>query len=132
TARVALCMADHLIDPGYLRILARRNLQRHRGLRPVRRAAVVPAARIDGEGVNNVPGPRLAVVLLAAGLLLYPLGLSGAFFRDIGGTFFFGAVSASAGDIVRGFFRAGSGRARHVFGLRAFYPPLVFTPFGLA
>src|SRR6516164_3704961 len=128
--RVALCRADHRIDPGRLRILARRNLQRHRGLRPVRRAAVVPAARIDGEGVNKALGSRLAVVLLAAGLLLYPMVLSGAFYRDIGVTFLLAAISASAWNIVGGY--AGQVSVGHsmFFGLGAYTPLMFYTLWG--
>jgi branched-chain amino acid transport system permease protein len=93
---------------------------------------VVPAARIDGEGVNKALGSRLAVVLLAAGLLLYPLVLSGAFYRDIGVTFLLAAISASAWNIVGGY--AGQVSVGHsmFFRARRVYPADVLHAVGLA
>ena len=73
---------------------------------------------------NNL-SPRLAIVLLAGVLLLYPLVFTGAFYRDIGVTFLLAAISASAWNIVGGY--AGQVSVGHsmFFGLGA-YAPLVF------
>ena len=70
-----------------------------------------------------------AVALLAAALLLYPLILPGAFYRDIGVTFLLAAISASAWNIVGGY--AGQVSVGHsmFFGLGA-YTPLCFTRCG--
>ena len=91
---------------------------------------MAPAARIDGEGVNKILGPRLAVGLLAAGLLLYPLLLTGAFYRDIGVAFLLAAISASAWNIVGGY--AGQVSVGHsmFFGLGAYTPLLFYTLWG--
>ena len=71
--------------------------------------------------------PRLAIVLLAAALLAYPLVLSGAFYRDIGVTFLLAAISASAWNIVGGY--AGQISVGHAvfFGAGAYAPLLLFT-----
>jgi branched-chain amino acid transport system permease protein len=91
---------------------------------------VAAAARIDGEGVNKTLAPRLAIILLAAGLLLYPLVLSGAFYRDIGVTFLLAAISASAWNIVGGY--AGQVSVGHsmFFGLGAYTPLLFYSLWG--
>jgi branched-chain amino acid transport system permease protein len=69
--------------------------------------------------------PRLRICLLAVALLVYPLILPGAFYRDIGVTFLLAAISASAWNIVGGY--AGQVSVGHsmFFGLGA-YVPLVF------
>jgi branched-chain amino acid transport system permease protein len=70
---------------------------------------------------------RIGWGLLAAGLLLYPLILPGAFYRDIGVTFLLAANSASAWNIVGGY--AGQVSVGHsmFFGLGAYAPLLVYT-----
>ena len=82
--------------------------------------------------MNKILSPRLAIVLLAAALLLYPLVLSGAFYRDIGVTFLLAAISASAWNIVGGY--AGQVSVGHsmFFGLGAYAPLLVLHAVGLA
>jgi branched-chain amino acid transport system permease protein len=74
--------------------------------------------------------PRAGVLLLAAGLLLYPLAFTGAFYRDIGVTFLLAAISASAWNIVGGY--AGQVSVGHsmFFGLGAYTPLLVYTLWG--
>ncbi len=86
--------------------------------------------------------PRLAVVVLAAALIVYPLVLTGPFYRDIGVTFLLAAISASAWNIVGGY--AGQVSVGHsmFFGLGAYaplllynllgWPPLVGIPLGIA
>ncbi|HME29474.1 MAG TPA: branched-chain amino acid ABC transporter permease [Pseudolabrys sp.] len=71
-------------------------------------------------------------VLLAAGLLLYPLVFSGPFYLDIGVTFLLAAISASAWNIVGGY--AGQVSVGHAmfFGLGAYSPLLCYTLFGWA
>jgi branched-chain amino acid transport system permease protein len=80
--------------------------------------------------VNTALSPRFAIVLLAAALLVYPLVLSGAFYRDIGVTFLLAAISASAWNIVGGY--AGQVSVGHsmFFGLGAYVPLLVYTLWG--
>ena len=65
--------------------------------------------------------------MLAAALLLCPLILSGAFYRDIGVTFLLAAISASAWNIVGGY--AGQVSVGHsmFFGLGAYTPLLFYT-----
>ena len=46
--------------------------------------------------IKALSPPRLAIILLAAALLLYPLVLSGAFYRDVGVTFL---LAVDLGDI---------------------------------
>ena len=84
---------------------------------------------------------RVGWALLAAGLLLYPMIFSGAFYRDIGVTFLLAAISASAWNIVGGY--AGQVSVGHsmFFGLGAYtpllfytlwgWPPIVGIPFGI-
>ena len=74
--------------------------------------------------------PRLGIALLAAALLVYPLILSGAFYRDIGVTFLLAAISASAWNIVGGY--AGQVSVGHsmFFGLGAYVPLLIYTHLG--
>jgi branched-chain amino acid transport system permease protein len=77
--------------------------------------------------------PALApAVLLAAGLLVYPLIFSGAFYLDVGVTFLLAAISASAWNIVGGY--AGQVSVGHAmfFGLGAYAPLLCYTLFGWA
>jgi branched-chain amino acid transport system permease protein len=80
--------------------------------------------------VNRIFSPRLAIALLLAALLAYPLVLSGAFYRDIGVTFLLAAISASAWNIVGGY--AGQVSVGHsmFFGLGAYIPLLVYTLWG--
>jgi branched-chain amino acid transport system permease protein len=85
---------------------------------------------------------RVGWGLLAAGLLLYPMLLTGPFYRDIGVTFLLAAISASAWNIVGGY--AGQVSVGHsmFFGLGAYtplllytlwgWPPLAGIPFGMA
>jgi len=69
-------------------------------------------------------------LLLAAGLLLYPMLFTGPFYRDIGVTFLLAAISASAWNIVGGY--AGQVSVGHsmFFGLGAYTPLLVYTLWG--
>lgn len=80
--------------------------------------------------MKNFPALRPHVVLLAVGLLLYPIVFSGAFYRDIGVTFLLAAISASAWNIVGGY--AGQVSVGHAmfYGLGAYAPLLFFTLFG--
>ena len=80
--------------------------------------------------MNRIWSPRLAIILLAAALLAYPLVFSGAFYRDIGVTFLLAAISASAWNIVGGY--AGQVSVGHsmFFGLGAYTPLLFYTLFG--
>ncbi len=80
--------------------------------------------------MKDILSPRLSVILLAAGLVLYPLILPGAFYRDIGVTFLLAAISASAWNIVGGY--AGQVSVGHsmFFGLGAYAPLLVYTLWG--
>jgi branched-chain amino acid transport system permease protein len=80
--------------------------------------------------VKQILSSRWPVILLAAALLLYPLILSGAFYRDIGATFLLAAISASAWNIVGGY--AGQVSVGHsmFFGLGAYTPLLFYTLWG--
>jgi branched-chain amino acid transport system permease protein len=80
--------------------------------------------------VTQSLSPRVPIVLLAAGLLLYPLVMSGPFYLDIGVTFLLAAISASAWNIVGGY--AGQVSVGHsmFFGLGAYAPLLVFNLWG--
>jgi branched-chain amino acid transport system permease protein len=71
-------------------------------------------------------------ILLAAGLLVYPLIFSGPFYLDVGVTFLLAAISASAWNIVGGY--AGQVSVGHAmfFGLGAYAPLLAYTLFGWA
>jgi branched-chain amino acid transport system permease protein len=71
-------------------------------------------------------------VLLAAGLLVYPLIFSGPFYLDVGVTFLLAAISASAWNIVGGY--AGQVSVGHAmfFGLGAYAPLLCYTLVGWA
>jgi branched-chain amino acid transport system permease protein len=73
---------------------------------------------------------RWPVILLAAALVLYPLILPGAFYRDIGVTFLLAAISASAWNIVGGY--AGQVSVGHsmFFGLGAYTSLLFYTLWG--
>jgi branched-chain amino acid transport system permease protein len=74
--------------------------------------------------------PRLGICLLAAALLVYPLVLPGAFYRDVGVTFLLAAIAASAWNIVGGY--AGQVSVGHsmFFGLGAYLPLLVYNRWG--
>jgi branched-chain amino acid transport system permease protein len=91
---------------------------------------MVAAAGPDGQSVK-IPGPT-PTILLAAGLLAYPLVFSGPFYLDIGVTFLLAAISASAWNIVGGY--AGQVSVGHAmfFGLGAYAPLLCYTLFGWA
>jgi branched-chain amino acid transport system permease protein len=71
-------------------------------------------------------------ILLAAGLLIYPLIFSGPFYLDVGVTFLLAAISASAWNIVGGY--AGQVSVGHAmfFGLGAYAPLLCYTLFQCA
>jgi branched-chain amino acid transport system permease protein len=73
---------------------------------------------------------RVGWGLLAAGLLLYPLVFTGAFYRDVGVTFLLAAISASAWNIVGGY--AGQVSVGHsmFFGLGAYTPLLFYSQWG--
>ncbi len=74
--------------------------------------------------------PRVSVALVVAGLLLYPLVFTGAFYRDVGVTFVLAAISASAWNIVGGY--AGQVSVGHsmFFGLGAYAPLLFYNLWG--
>jgi branched-chain amino acid transport system permease protein len=80
--------------------------------------------------VKTFPAIRPQVLLLAAGLLIYPLIFSDAFYLDIGVTFLLAAISASAWNIVGGY--AGQVSVGHAmfYGLGAYAPLLFYTLFG--
>jgi branched-chain amino acid transport system permease protein len=80
--------------------------------------------------VKQLPSSRVILWLLGAGLLLYPLVLSGPFYRDIGVTFLLAAISASAWNIVGGY--AGQVSVGHsmFFGLGAYAPLLFYSLWG--
>ena len=80
--------------------------------------------------MSKILSPRLVIVLLAAALLVYPLVLSGAFYRDIGVTFLLAAISASAWNIVGGY--AGQVSVGHsmFFGLGAYTSLLFYSQWG--
>ena len=74
--------------------------------------------------------PRLGLCLLAVALIIYPLVLPGAFYRDIGVTLLLAAISASAWNIVGGY--AGQVSVGHsmFFGLGAYLPLLFYNLWG--
>jgi branched-chain amino acid transport system permease protein len=80
--------------------------------------------------VKTLLSPRVGVALVVAGLLLYPLVFTGAFYRDIGVTFLLAAISASAWNIVGGY--AGQVSVGHsmFFGLGAYAPLLFYNLWG--
>jgi branched-chain amino acid transport system permease protein len=80
--------------------------------------------------VKQLPSSRVVLLLLGAGLLLYPLVLSGPFYRDIGVTFLLAAISASAWNIIGGY--AGQVSVGHsmFFGLGAYAPLLFYSWWG--
>jgi branched-chain amino acid transport system permease protein len=80
--------------------------------------------------VKQILPAHWPVILLAAALLLYPLILPGAFYRDIGVTFLLAAISASAWNIVGGY--AGQVSVGHsmFFGLGAYASLLFYTLWG--
>ena len=80
--------------------------------------------------MKQLPSSRVVLLLLGAGLLLYPLLLSGPFYRDIGVTFLLAAISASAWNIVGGY--AGQVSVGHsmFFGLGAYAPLLFYNLWG--
>jgi branched-chain amino acid transport system permease protein len=80
--------------------------------------------------VKQLPSARVVLLLLGAGLLIYPLVLSGPFYRDIGVTFLLAAISASAWNIVGGY--AGQVSVGHsmFFGLGAYAPLLFYSLWG--
>jgi branched-chain amino acid transport system permease protein len=80
--------------------------------------------------IKTLSPSRLAIILLAVALLLYPLVLSGAFYRDVGVTFLLAAISASAWNIVGGY--AGQVSVGHsmFFGLGAYTPLLFYSLWG--
>jgi branched-chain amino acid transport system permease protein len=92
--------------------------------------------------VSKLLNPRVGVALIVAGLLLYPLIFTGAFYRDVGVAFVLAAISASAWNIVGGY--AGQVSVGHsmFFGIGAYtpllfynlwgWPPLLGIPFGVA
>jgi len=87
------------------------------------------SSRVSRFSFASVP-ERVGWGLLAAALLLYPLVLSGPFYRDIGVTFLLAAISASAWNIVGGY--AGQVSVGHsmFFGLGAYTPLLFYTLWG--
>jgi branched-chain amino acid transport system permease protein len=80
--------------------------------------------------VRTLLSPRVSVALVVAGLLLYPLVFTGAFYRDIGVAFVLAAISASAWNIVGGY--AGQVSVGHsmFFGLGAYAPLLFYNLWG--
>jgi branched-chain amino acid transport system permease protein len=82
------------------------------------------------EIVQQIMSPRIGLLALGAALVLYPVILPGAFYRDIGVTFLLAAISASAWNIVGGY--AGQVSVGHsmFFGLGAYMPLLVYTLWG--
>jgi branched-chain amino acid transport system permease protein len=90
-------------------------------------------AAAAGPNGQSVKIPTLTpTILLAAGLLVYPLIFSGPFYLDVGVTFLLAAISASAWNIVGGY--AGQVSVGHAmfFGLGAYAPLLCYTLFGWA
>jgi branched-chain amino acid transport system permease protein len=81
------------------------------------------------SSLSRVRG-RVGWGLFAAALLLFPLALSGPFYRDIGVSVLLAAISASAWNIVGGY--AGQVSVGHsmFFGLGAYTPLLVYTLWG--
>jgi branched-chain amino acid transport system permease protein len=80
--------------------------------------------------VTKLPAIRPHVILLSAGLLVYPLVFSGAFYLDIGVTFLLAAISASAWNIVGGYGGQVSVGHAMFYGLGAYAPLLFYTLFG--
>jgi branched-chain amino acid transport system permease protein len=80
--------------------------------------------------VKTLLAPRVGIALVVAGLLLYPLIFTGAFYRDIGVAFVLAAISASAWNIVGGY--AGQVSVGHsmFFGLGAYAPLLFYNLWG--
>lgn len=80
--------------------------------------------------MNRPRSPTIGVLLLAAGLLLYPLVFASAFYRDIGVTFLLAAIAASAWNVVGGY--AGQISVGHsmFFGIGAYAPALLYTLWG--
>ena len=80
--------------------------------------------------MKTLLSPRVGATLVVAGLLLYPLVFTGAFYRDIGVTFVLAAISASAWNIVGGY--AGQVSVGHsmFFGLGAYAPLLFYNLWG--
>jgi branched-chain amino acid transport system permease protein len=80
--------------------------------------------------VKTLLSPRVGIALVVAGLLLYPLVFTGAFYRDIGVSFLLAAISASAWNIVGGY--AGQVSVGHsmFFGLGAYAPLLFYNLWG--
>jgi branched-chain amino acid transport system permease protein len=80
--------------------------------------------------VTKILSPRLAVLLLMAALLVFPLVFTGAFYRDVGVIFLLAAISASAWNIVGGY--AGQVSVGHsmFFGLGAYAPLLFYNLWG--
>ena len=80
--------------------------------------------------MKTLLSPRVSVALVVAGLLLYPLVFTGAFYRDIGVAFVLAAISASAWNIVGGY--AGQVSVGHsmFFGLGAYAPLLFYNLWG--
>ena len=78
----------------------------------------------------KIDSRHVGVLLLAAGLLLYPIVLQGAFYRDIGVSLLLAAISASAWNIVGGY--AGQVSVGHsmFFGVGAYTPLLFYTQWG--
>ncbi len=74
--------------------------------------------------------PRLRICLLAAALLVYPLVLPSAYYRDVGVAFLLAAIAASAWNIVGGY--AGQVSVGHsmFFGLGAYLPLLFYNLWG--
>ena len=132
-------------DPGGVGVLARRRSTRTSSSTACSSALLwFRPQGLLGKGVSVMRlVPRVAILLLAAALLLYPLVLPGAFYRDIGVTLLLAAIAASAWNIVGGY--AGQVSVGHsmFFGLGAYaaaagsinlwgWPPLVGIPVGIA
>jgi len=79
--------------------------------------------------VKSLTAACPAALLLAAGLLSYPLVFSDPYYLDIGVTFLLAAISASAWNVVGGY--AGQVSVGHsmFFGLGAYAPLLFYTLF---
>src|SRR5262249_32726219 len=122
---------DRRLDPGALGLLFRAHLQGRHRLRPLRRAAVAPAARPPGNGVMRWTSLALAAALL----LLYPWLVAGAdsaaFLQDMGALVLLAAIGASAWNIIGG--DAGQIRVGHAmfFGVGAYLPLIVYTQWQL-
>src|SRR5262249_38567195 len=92
---------------------------------------MVAATGPHGQSVKKIPA-LTPTVLLAAGLLLYPLVFSGPVDLDIGVTFLLAGLPGSGWNIVGG--SAGEVSVGHAmsFGLGAYSPLLCYTLFGWA